>query len=175
MPIPRPTAGDHAAFFQGYVDRVPDGDVLRQLRTQGDEMLRLLAAAGEDRGAYRYADGKWTVKQVVQHVCDGERLFAGRALCIARGERGPLPGFDENLYAAHDGSATRTLADIAAEYASVRAATLTLFTGFDAAAWQRRGVANGQPIAVRALPWIVLGHDLHHLAMLQERYGLRLA
>lgn len=171
--LPRPTAGDHSAFFQGYVDRVPDGDVLHQLREQGDRMGRLLAIAGEPRGEHRYAPGKWSVKQVVQHLADGERVFATRALCIARGERAPLPGFDENLYAEHDGSDARTLADIAAEYASVRAATLTLFEGFGAAAWQRRGIADGKPIAVRALPWIVLGHDLHHASILQERYGLR--
>ena len=168
----RPASDEYASAFQGYVERVPDGDVLQQLRAQGERTRAMFAQVGEDQGAYRYADGKWTVKRVLQHVADGERLFCYRALCIARGEQGPLPGFDENLYAGHDGSDARRLADIVADLASVRAATLTLFAGFDQAAWQRRGIANGRPVSVRALAWITAGHELHHLAVLRERYGI---
>lgn len=170
--LPRPLAGDHAPFYQGYVDCVPDGDVLAQLAAQRERMLALLARASEADGERRYAPGKWSVKRVVQHLADGERVFSYRALCFARGEQQALPGFDENLFAERDGSERRSLATIAAEFAAVRTATLALFAGFDAAAWQRRGIANGQPIAVRALPWITLGHELHHVAMLHERYGL---
>lgn len=173
MMIARPAVGDHAEFFQGYIDLVPQDDVLVQLASQGRLMQERIGNATEQQGNHRYADGKWTVKQVVQHVIDGERLFGYRALCIARGDRQSLPGFDENAYAEQDGSAARNMASLAEEHGTVRAATLSLYGGFDGAVWQRRGLANGQSIAVRALPWITAGHELHHVAVLQERYGLR--
>ena len=146
--------------------------MLRHLREQGPRTQALLAGLTEAQGGHAYAPGKWTVKRLVQHLADGERLFCYRALCVARGDEQPLPGFDEDRYAAHDGSDSRTLAAIAADFAAVRAATLTLFAGLDAAAWARRGTANGAPISVRALPWLIAGHELHHLAVLHERYGI---
>jgi len=168
----RPEPGEHAAPFQAYIDRVPDGDVLMHLARQGDASRALLTAAGEVKGGHAYALGKWTVRRLWQHVVDGERLFAYRALCIARGETISLPAFDEDLYAANDGSDGRRLADIVAEYTAVRAATLQLFAGFDGRAWTRRGTANGKPASVRSLLWITAGHELHHLAVLRERYGI---
>ncbi|MEC7725627.1 MAG: DinB family protein [Planctomycetota bacterium] len=170
--IPRPHPGDYADFFAGYVARVPDGDVLAGLADQGRRMAADVRAVGEARGDYSYADHKWSIKRLLLHVADGERMFAYRAMCVARGDAQELPSFDENAYAAEDGSATRTLASIVEEYASVRAATLTLFRGLDAAAWRRRGRASGNPVTVAALPWIMLGHDLHHHAVLTERYGV---
>ena len=122
----RPAADEYASHFQSYVDRVPDGDVLAHLARQGETTRNLFAAVGEDKGRFRYADGKWSVKRVLQHVTDGERLFCYRALCIARGEANSLPGFEENLYAANDGTDDRLLADIVAEFASVRAARPSL-------------------------------------------------
>jgi hypothetical protein len=168
----RPDPAEYASPFQTYVDRVPEGDVFVHLERQGRATAALLAGIGEAKGAWAYAPGKWTVKRLLQHVVDGERLFAYRALCIARGEPGSLPGFDENLYAANDGSDGRRLGDVIAEFASVRVATLLLFRGFDAVAWTRRGIANGHPASARSLPWIVAGHELHHLAVLRERYGV---
>ncbi|MBL8729494.1 MAG: DinB family protein [Planctomycetes bacterium] len=168
----RPDPDDHPASFQPYVDRVPDGDVLRHLGAQGRATAALLATVDEARGAFAYAPGKWSVKRLLQHLVDGERMFCYRALCIARGFAGNLPPFDEDAYAANDGSDGRRLADIVAEFAAVRAATVLLFGGFDGAAWQRRGTANGKAVAVRSLPWIVAGHELHHLAVLRERYGV---
>ena len=170
--LQRPAAGEYASPFQSYVDRVPDGDVLAHLARQGEATRKLFSTVGEDKGRFRYADDKWSVKRVLQHVTDGERLFCYRALCIARGETTSLPGFDENVYAANDGTDDRRLADIVAEFASVRAATLMLFRGFDASAWLRRGTANGKPASARSLPWITAGHELHHLAVLRERYGV---
>ena len=164
----RPAPGDYAPHFQSYVERVPDGDVLVHLERQGRATCTLLAGLGEAKGSYAYAAGKWSVKRLMQHVVDGERLFCYRALCIARGEQASLPGFDEDLYAANDGSDGRFLTDIAAELASVRVATILLFRGFDGAAWTRRGTANGKPATVRSLPWILAGHELHHLAVLRE-------
>jgi hypothetical protein len=168
----RPDPNDHAPFFQSYVDRVPDGDVLAHLERQGRATCTLLAGIGEAKGAFAYADGKWTVKRLLQHVVDGERLFVYRAMCIARGDTQNLPSFDENGYAAHDGSDGRLLADVIAEYAAVRVATILFFRGLDAVAWTRRGTANGKPLAVRSLPWITAGHELHHLTVLRERYGV---
>jgi hypothetical protein len=112
------------------------------------------------------------VKRLVQHVVDGERLFAYRALCIARGDQQSLPGFDEDAYAANDGSDGRNLTDVIAEFAAVRVATILLFRGFDGLAWTRRGTANGKPASARSLPWVIAGHELHHLGVLRERYGV---
>lgn len=168
----RPDPSEHAPHFQGYVDRVPDGDALAHLERQGAATRALLAAVPAERGGFAYAPGKWTIKRVWQHVCDGERLFCYRAMCIARGETASLPPFDEDLYAANDGSDGRHLADVVAEFAAVRAATLALFRGFDAIAWARRGLANGKPASVRSLLWITAGHELHHLAVMRERYGI---
>jgi len=170
--LTRPKAGDYADFFQGYIDCVPEGDVLALLPEQCTRMQKLLGNCDEQQGAYCYAPGKWSIKRVLLHIADGERMFCYRAMCLARGDQQPLPGFDENAYADHDGSDQRTLTDIVAEYASVRAATLTLFAGLDTKAWARRGVANGYPVTVATMPWIIAGHDLHHYAILQERYGL---
>lgn len=168
----RPDPSGYAPSFQAYIDRVPDGDVLVHLEQQGRATCVLLAGVGEARAAFAYAPGKWSIKRVVQHVIDGERLFCYRALCIARGETSSLPPFDENLYAQNDGSDGRLLSDLIAEFAAVRVATLLLFRGFDGAAWCRQGLANGKPAAVRALPWVVAGHELHHLAVLRERYAV---
>jgi len=172
MNTPRPDPSEYASAFQAYVDRVPDGDVLADLAVRGAATAALVAQLSPAKGEHAYAPGKWTVKQVLQHVTDGERLFCYRALCIARGETTSLPAFDEDLYARNDGSAARRLADIGAELAAVRQATLALFRGFDAAAWARRGIANGKPASVRSLLWLVAGHERHHLAVLRERYGV---
>lgn len=172
--LDRPKAGDYADFFQGYINRVPECDVLALLPEQCARMQRLLRDCDDQQGDYSYAAGKWSIKRVLLHIADGERMFCYRAMCIARGDQQPLPTFDENAYAANDGSDHRTLTGIVEEYASVRAATVTLFAGFDAGAWAQRGTANGYPVTTATMPWIIAGHDLHHFAILQERYGLQL-
>jgi hypothetical protein len=169
----RPDPQEIPGHFQGYVELVPDGDLLAHLERQGRATGELLQRAGEAKAGFAYAPGKWPVRRVLQHVIDGERLFCYRALCIARGEQASLPGFDENLYADNDGSDGRKLQDLLAEFAAVRAATLPLFRSFDAKAWERHGIANGKPTSVRALPWVLAGHELHHVGVLRERYGLR--
>jgi len=170
--IPRPQPGDYSDYFDGYVARVPDGDVLQGLADQCERMTATMRAAGEAKGDHAYAEGKWSVKRLLLHIADGERMFCYRAMCVARGDEQELPGFDEKAYAVHDGSAARTLASIVDEYRSVRAATQSLFRGLGADAWSRKGRANGAPVTVASLPWIVLGHDLHHHSVLVERYGL---
>lgn len=169
--VPRPGADEHAAFYAKYVALVED-DALEALRGLAVSTPHLLLQASETQAAFRYAPGKWSVRQVVGHVCDVERVFAYRALRIARADATPLPGFDENAWAEVAGADARTLADLVAEYRAVRAATLTLFESFDEAAFARRGTANGHPISVRALAHVIAGHERAHVAMLRERYGL---
>jgi hypothetical protein len=165
----RPAATDYATYYAKYVELVPDGDVLDTLQAQIQETIALLG--GMDAAAdYAYAPGKWTVKEVVGHMADTERIFVYRALRFARGDATPLPGFDENEFVRAANFGARTLADLGAELAAVRAATVHFFRRLDEAAWARRGTANGVEFAVGAFPWIVAGHELHHAAILRERY-----
>lgn len=168
--IPRPAFGDFAPFYTSYVEAVPDGDLVRLLEEQAEEFLDLLRAFGEEGGEVRYVPGKWSVKEVVGHVTDAERVFAYRALCFARADRTALPGFDENAYVAAAGFDRRTLAELAGEFADVRRATRTLFAGLDAQALDRAGTASGARVTVAALAWIVAGHERHHARILRERY-----
>jgi hypothetical protein len=126
----------------------------------------------ETRGAHRYGPGKWSVKEVVLHLSDTERIMAYRALRVARGDRTPLPGFDETQYTPQSGADAQPLAALVTEWSEVRQATITLFRHLPPEAWSRRGTASGQPVSVRALAWIIAGHERHHLATLEERYGL---
>jgi len=126
----------------------------------------------EARGAHRYAPGKWSVRQVMCHLADAERIMAYRALRIARGDATPLPGFDENAYAPESGADAVALAELVAEFADVRRASLALFRHLPADAWVRRGTASESPFSVRALAWVLVGHPIHHLAVLRERYGV---
>jgi len=168
--IPRPSPGEFAPFYARYLEAVPDGDLLRLLEEGASETLDLLRAFGEERGDYRYAPGKWSVKEVVGHVADTERVFAYRALRFARGDETPLPGFEQNQYVAAGGFSRRTLADLAEEYADVRKTTVKLLAGMDAPALRRGGVASGHRMTVRAAAWIIAGHEQHHAQLLRARY-----
>ncbi len=170
--IPRPAAGEHVEYYAKYVALVPGDDALEALSRSPSPLLARLAAADPVRGAHRYAEGKWTVSEVVQHVADSERVFAYRMLSIARADLTPLPGFDENAWAPAAEASRRALDDVLAEFATVRAATRSLLASLPAGAAARRGTANGHPISVRALAWITAGHELHHLAVLRERYDM---
>jgi uncharacterized damage-inducible protein DinB len=170
--IPRPGTDEYAPFYAGYVAAVPDGDLLAILRSSGEETRILLDATGEEGGAARYAEGKWSVRQVVGHLADAERILVYRALRIARGDATPLAAFDENAYALAGGFDRRTLRSLADELERVRASTLDLFRHLDGEALERWGTASGAPVTVRALAWIVAGHEFHHRRILRERYGL---
>lgn len=164
----RPTPAEFHSGLAPYVELVPPGDLLEILRRQGDELRALLAPLDEVRAAAPYAPGKWTVKQLVGHVVDGERIFAYRALCIGRGDRTPLPGFEGDDYVAGGAFERRPMADLVEEMAAVRAATISLFAGFDATAWLREGNANGHPVTVRALGCAIVGHARYHANVLRE-------
>ena len=168
--VPRPSSSEYAPFYAGYVAGVPDGDLIALLEEQGQGTLALLGAISEEKSNYRYAPGKWTVREVLGHIMDGERVFSYRALTFARGDAGPLPSFDENAWAAASNAGRRTMKDLLAEYRAVRAATVALFASLGAEEFARSGVASKNPVTVRALAYIVAGHERHHLRILRERY-----
>jgi hypothetical protein len=168
--LTRPEPGEYAPYFGGYIGLVPDGDIIAILEDQMVSTATLLAGLTEAQGQSRYGPGKWTLKEVVGHVSDAERVFCYRALWFARGEPSPLPGFDQDPWVPMAGCDRRTLVDLAEELRSVRAATLTLVRSLDDEAAVRRGTANDKPLSVRALVYITAGHELHHLRILRERY-----
>jgi uncharacterized damage-inducible protein DinB len=169
----RPESSEYAPFYHKYVASVPDGDVVALLRQSGRELLDTIAAVPEDRGGFRYADGKWSIREVIGHISDAERIFTYRALRMARGDTTPLAPFDENEYVKTAGSDARALSNLAREFGAVREASVQLFESFPDDAWGRSGVASGKDISVRALAYIVAGHAMHHLGILHERYGVR--
>lgn len=168
--FPRPGAEEYAEYYARYVGRVADGDVLGILRDQAESFRRLLEHVDDAQGDRGYAPGKWTLKEVVLHVTDAERVFAYRALRIARGDTMDLPGFDQDAWVPASAANDRPLGSLLGEFAAVRASTLTLLHGFPAAAWTRRGSASGYPVTVRGLAFIIAGHALHHEGIVAERY-----
>ena len=168
--IPRPAAAEYDSYYGRYIDKVPEGDLLRTLEDQARETQRLLASLSDAKALHRYAAGKWSIKEVIGHVADTERVYAYRALRFARADATALPGFDENAWVPAGSFDARSLADLAAELDAVRRATLALFRGLDAAALSRRGTANDAAVSVRAIAWIIAGHERHHVALLHERY-----
>jgi DinB superfamily len=170
--IAPPVADEYAPYYGRYIAQVPRGDILDQLDRQREEVLARFRPVPESKGAHRYAPGKWSVRQVVCHLSDTERIMAYRALRIARGDTTPLPGFDENAYAPESGADAVPLAELVAEFADVRRASVALFRHLPAEAWTRGGTASESPFSVRALAWIIMGHPIHHLGVLRERYGV---
>jgi len=171
MPTARPESGTYVPYFINYIGRVPEGaEPLTLLAEQPAELRQLLGGLSEEQALTSYGPGKWTIKEVLLHLIDTERIFAYRALRVARGDQQPLPGFDENEYAAQSGANARPLPDLLAEYEAVRQASLTLFRSFGPAQLDRTGTASNHPITVRALLFVVPGHEAHHLHILRERY-----
>jgi len=170
--IARPAPGEFVEYYGKYIALVPGEDAISALRGQIEETARLLAPLDESRALHRYAPGKWSVKEVVGHLSDSERVFAYRALRMGRADTTPLAGFDEKAYTPAGRFDARPLAEMVREYEAVRAASLALFGGMDGEALLRRGTANGNEISVRALAWIAAGHELHHRKLLTERYGV---
>lgn len=165
-----PGPDEQAPYYAKYIALVPAADIVETLEQQRRETAALLSSLSEAQGGHRYAPDKWTIKQAAGHVNDTERVFAYRALRISRGDPTPIEGFDQDTYVLQGPSANARLADIAAEFDTIRHSTIALFRQLDAEAWLRRGVANKNEVTVRALAWIIAGHDLHHRAILRERY-----
>jgi hypothetical protein len=167
----RPGVGEYSAALGGYVGRIADDeDIVAVLVAQLDQVLARLGRIPEARGNYRYAPDKWSIKELVCHLSDTERVFVYRALRIGRGDTTPLPSFDDQAYVPESRAGDRTLASLTAEWGDTRRATISLFRNLPAEAWHRRGTASDQPISVRALAYVVAGHLRHHLQTLEERY-----
>jgi len=169
--FPRPAADECAPYYVRYIEQVPDGDIVATLRDTGRTVLDELAAIPESRGGHRYAEGKWSLREVVGHLIDAERVFAYRALRIARGDATPLASFDENVYVRGAGSEARTMADLVEELRVVREGTVRMLAALPRDAWSRAGTASDQRVTVRALAFIMAGHALHHARIVRERYA----
>lgn len=162
---------EYAPFYAGYIAQVPESDVLAVLEAQVDELARAAAPFAGSRETFRYAPGKWSVRQLFGHLADSERIFGYRVLCFARREAQPLPGYDEDDYVAHADFERVPLAQLLEEWTLLRRANLALARRFDAATLVQLGNANGSPVSVRALLKILAGHPRHHLRVLRERYS----
>jgi hypothetical protein len=170
--VGRPEPDEIPPHYVGYIKRVPELDPVMVCAAQIEETAELLHGLSDNDAMHRYARGKWSIKEVVGHLSDVERIMAYRALRIARGDTTALPGFDENTYVPIAKFDARSLADLMGELRTVRAGTLALLRTFDADAWRRRGTASGKPVSVRALAYMIPGHERHHLEILRTRYGV---
>jgi uncharacterized damage-inducible protein DinB len=166
----RPAASEYLPYYERYIGLVPEGDVVSTLVNQMIETQSLLRALPASVATYRYAPEKWSVNELVGHMIDSERIFTSRALRFARNDPAPMPSFDQNDYVRNATFDSYPLADLASELEAVRQATIFLFRHMDEQAWSRRGVANNAEVSVRALAYIVAGHELHHREILSARY-----
>src|ERR1700722_11164266 len=166
--IARPEAGEYAPYYERYISLIAGTDILGTLDAQRRQMMLLLCGRDEADGDFRYASDKWSAKEVLGHVCDTERVFAYRALRISRGDRTPMEGFEQDDYVKNGPFARTPLADLVEDYIAVRRATIALFRNLDEDAWSRRGVANKHEGSVRALAYMIAGHELRHRRSLEE-------
>lgn len=168
--IGRPDTTEYLSYYGKYISMVPDGDILAVLESQMEDTAAFLGTIPEAQANFRYAPDKWSIKELVGHVIDGERVFAYRALRFARNDKTPLPGYEQDDFVRNGGFDNCRLSDLAAELKSVRQATLFLFKHLDGDAWTRRGVANDAEVSVRAVAYIIAGHELHHREILRTKY-----
>ena len=171
--LQRPNAGEYLPYYDKYIALVPDGDLIEMLARNADDTLAAVRAQPPEIATHAYAEGKWTVKEVLGHICDAERIFAYRLLRIARADTTPLAGFDENQYVPAGEFGDRTLESLLEEFVAVRAATIALVAGLPEAGWARSGIGNNSPVSARAIAYIILGHELHHREILMSRYFLQ--
>lgn len=166
----RPQSGEYAPFYGTYISLVESDNIVATLSAQADETTAMLSGVPESKGDHRHEPGKWSIKQVLGHLNDSERIFAYRALRIARDDSKPLQGFEQNDYVESGGFERRSLSGLVEEFRAVRRSTLFLLEDLDPEAWQRRGVANQNEVTVRAIAWIIAGHELHHRSILKAKY-----
>lgn len=166
----RPSKDEYAAFYETYVSLVPENDILAVLTAQIGEWQLLFASVSEEESLHRYAEGKWSIREVVGHLVDGERIFAYRAARIGRGDETPIEGFEQDFYVEHSRFHETALADLVKELIHCREANLLMLRQFDERAWGNRGTASGNPVTARAIAFIMAGHIRHHVAVLKQRY-----
>ena len=162
--------GEYTSYQDTYISLVPGNDILATFENQRRQMLLLLSGRTEADGDLRYAPGKWSLKEVVGHLNDTERIMSYRALRIARGDATPIEGFEQDDYVRNGPCARLAIADLIEDYIAVRRATITLFRNLDEPAWTRHGIANKNEVTVRALAYIIAGHELHHRKMIEDKY-----
>jgi len=173
LTIARPEPGEYSPYYARYISLVPGEDILDTLDQQRRQTMLLLSGRDDEDGDFRYAPEKWSAKEVLGHVCDTERIFAYRALRISRADATPVEGFEQDDYVRNGPFAHRPLADLVEDFIAVRRATLSLLRNLDEAAWLRRGIANKNEVSVRALAYIIAGHELHHRRILEARYFVK--
>ncbi len=172
LSLPRPASDESAPFNHGYISEVPGEQIGKYLAEQLSDLGRLMSPLDDTRARARYAAGKWSVKEVLGHVIDAERIFGYRLMRIARGDTTPLPGFDEKAYVPAGDFDARPLASLVAEFRALRISTIALMDGLPPEGWARRGQASGASITTGALGYIIVGHVAHHIGVLRERYRL---
>ena len=170
--IERPAETEYAPFYAGYVSEAPEGDLFEMLEDQMSRVTALAASVPPERETFRYAEGKWTIRELIGHLADAERVFGYRAFNFSRGDEAPLPGFDEEAHVRESGFNARELSSLAREFTLLREANLLHLRRLTPEQWRRTGVANGSPVSVRALGFILVGHANHHLDVLRDRYGV---
>jgi len=166
----RPQSNDYAPYYGKYVMLVPDGNFLEILEAQPRDMKLLLEPLTDQRADFRYAPGKWSIKETLGHVNDAERIFAVRILRIARGDQTPIPGFEQDDYVKVSNASSRELSDLLEEFTAIRRGTIALIRSLDDASWLRRGTASAEPVSVLAIAFIIAGHVLHHHNIFAEKY-----
>ena len=165
-----PAASEYPPYYHTYISVVPEGNIVETLSRQLDDVLALLKSIPEEREGFRYAPGKWSIRELIGHLIDGERIFAYRALRFARNDGTPLAGFDEDEYIRNSAFDAFPLAELAEEYEAVRRSTIHLFRHLNDEAWGRVGIANNGEVSVRGIAYIIAGHELHHMGVLRDRY-----
>jgi hypothetical protein len=165
-----PEPGEYLPYFEKYISLVPQGDIVTILERQLEATLNLLGGLSETQAGARYAPDKWSIKELIGHLIDTERILAYRALRFARNDQTPIPGYEPDEYVRHAAFDSSRLSDLADEFEHVRRANLCLFRRLDGAAWLRRGLASGAEVSVRALAYIIAGHEIHHTRILQTKY-----
>ena len=168
--MPIPAKGSYPAYYEKYIDQVIQTNVMDAIIAQQSNIENFLGSVSEEKSMYAYAAGKWTLKELLQHVTDTERVFIYRAMCIARGDKQSLPGFDEDQYAANSNANARSWKSLANEFLAVRQSSLFLFESFTEEMLNQTGTANNKPIHVNAIGFILVGHALHHMQIARERY-----
>ncbi|MDP4171089.1 MAG: DinB family protein [Bacillota bacterium] len=166
----RPETNEYDSYYQQYLDMVPEGDLIEILKHQINDTVELLKGVTESQSAFRYAPEKWSLKEVIGHMADTERIMAYRLLCIARGETAALPGFDENKYVVNANFDKQSINDVLENFFAVRQATLQLLKSLDRANLDKKGNANNSEVSGIAIACIIAGHELHHLRIIKERY-----
>jgi hypothetical protein len=170
MNMKRPEEGTYPAYYETYISKVGGDNIMDAMLTEHYETIDLLTSLDEETLQYRYAPGKWTIREIVQHLIDTERIFCYRTLAIARNDKTSLPGFDENMYVETSNAIFRDMNDMAREFSVLRAATIELFKSLPESVLDRSGMANNNPVTVRAIFFAILGHEIHHRKVIEEKY-----